>query len=281
MRVTFDTNTLDPACRPEMSGKNLDQHLFMKVHAALRDGRIQGAFSETLLTIEGVKKTDRISVFGGTKLTKVAEREIRTCKEDFSKEVQDWLGDAEEGEGIEITLQPRQPARQPLPPAMSDRVRAAIAAGLKVLRAPPRLAFPKLEGEDEKLYLPYGTDGTLNAWIGKAHEVGGAIEARGVGYAVVKGIGTGLAEGDEPWYRALLRATDIHKVRAIERAFGEWADGDSIASHIAYGMDVFCTGDKGKSAGGVSVLNQANHAWLTQTYGVHFMTVEELANSLP
>jgi hypothetical protein len=36
----------------------------------------------------------------------------------------------------------------------------------------------------------------------------------------------------------------------------EWADGDAVAAHIAYGNDIFCTQDQGKSAGGPSILDE-------------------------
>lgn len=83
------------------------------------------------------------------------------------------------------------------------------------------------------------------------------------------------------WFRALDKAADIHEKRAVERAFGEWADGESVAAHVAYGLDVFCSADVGNSNATNSVLDPANRAWLTATYGVRFMTFEELATSLP
>ena len=75
-------------------------------------------------------------------------------------------------------------------------------------------------------------------------------------------------------------ATDIHEERAVERAFSEWADGDSIAAHIAYGLDIFCSDDVGKSNPTNSVLDPNHRAWLTQIYGVQFMAFEDLAGSL-
>jgi hypothetical protein len=58
---------------------------------------------------------------------------------------------------------------------------------------------------------------------------------------------------------------------------GEWADGDSIAAHIAYGNDVFCTHDRSKSAGRKSILDADNREWLAERYNVEFATIEELA----
>lgn len=43
MRVTFDTNTIDKAARPERSPKDPDQSLYLKVHDALKCGVFRGS----------------------------------------------------------------------------------------------------------------------------------------------------------------------------------------------------------------------------------------------
>lgn len=110
-----------------------------------------------------------------------------------------------------------------------------------------------------------------------------AIEARGVGFAALlklaEGIQTRFGIQDAPWFEGLDRVEDPIERKAIADAFGEWADGDSLALHVAYGNDVFCTEDFGRS-GRPSVLNDENRAWLTATYGVQFATPAELARSL-
>jgi len=82
----------------------------------------------------------------------------------------------------------------------------------------------------------------------------------------------------EPWPRSLLRARDATERKKVQRAVAEWADADSIASHVGYGIDLFCSEDKGKSTGGIpSILDSSNRAWLTSSYGVKFATLSELA----
>lgn len=51
MRVTFDTNTLDPVTRPELAGPLRVE--CTAVHAALESKRLGGFFCETLVTVEG------------------------------------------------------------------------------------------------------------------------------------------------------------------------------------------------------------------------------------
>ena len=77
--------------------------------------------------------------------------------------------------------------------------------------------------------------------------------------------------------RSLGRAKDVHEEGRVRRAVSEWADADSVASHIGYAIDLFCTDDQGKGAGAPSVLDSANRARLEKTYGVKFVTLCQLA----
>jgi len=66
MKVTFDTNTLDRAVRPERFPKDPRQPDYRKVHDALRRGSIQGFFCETLVIIEGIQRKQRAATLGST-----------------------------------------------------------------------------------------------------------------------------------------------------------------------------------------------------------------------
>ena len=60
----------------------------------------------------------------------------------------------------------------------------------------------------------------------------------------------------------------------------EWADGDTIGAQIGYGIEYFCTEDAGRSAGGVSIMDAGNRAWLEQRFGVKFLSLKELVDLL-
>ena len=59
---------------------------------------------------------------------------------------------------------------------------------------------------------------------------------------------------------------------------GEWCDGLIVASHFAYGNDVFCTIDKGKNAGSDSLLHESKRPAL-EASGVRTMTPAEIAQN--
>jgi hypothetical protein len=281
-RVTFDTNVLDLACRPERFPKDPRQPLMKKVYDALASGQLEGFYSVTMLTIEGIMRQDRADVFAGTRIAMQPETTGTTKNADLPDEIREMIGSGDV-ETIAVEYRVEQPGRKSLHPEVVARMTAAKALGVRVLRDVPRTGAFCFTDPTGEYYLSRGKDDELGNWIDKAQEVGQAIEARDLGYAQVKALGEKIATSDPAttWYRALQKAADIHEKRAVERAFGEWADGDAVAAHVAYGLDVFCSADVGNSNATNSVLDPVNRAWLTATYGMRFMTFEELAASLP
>ena len=136
-------------------------------------------------------------------------------------------------------------------------MKAAKALGFKVLKDVPRIGAFHFKDPTGEYYLKPGEGAELEAWVKKAIEVAQAIEAQGIGFAQVKSLGEDMAASDpgSAWFRLLDQATDVHQERAVERAFSEWADGDSLAVHVAYGLDVFCSDDVGKSNVADSVIS--------------------------
>lgn len=282
LRITFDTNVLDLACRPERFPKDPRQADIRKVHEALKSKQIEGFYSVTMITIEGIMKKDRADVLSGTQIIMQSEKVSTTVNADLSEKVREKIGGADvETVGVEFRVE--QPDRKPLHSEVVARIQAAKSLGLKALKDVPRIGAFQITDPTGEFYLSRGEEADLKAWIDKAQDVARAIEARGVGLAQVKALGQTMAASDpaSAWFSCLDQAVDIHQERAVERAFGEWADADSIASHVAYGLDIFCSADVGNSNASQSVLDATNRAWLTQTYGVKFMTFEELAASLP
>ena len=278
LRVTFDTNCVDPVCRPNRFPNDPRQQSMHKVHDALKQGKIEGFYSVTMLTIEDIQRTDRADVFSGTRTVMQPEESKFTKNADLPDALRKEVG-TEDLLEVHHEIRVEQPDRKPLHREVVARVRAAKAIGVKVLKAVPRVGAYRIDDPNGDYYLDPGRGCALEAWHDKVCKVARAIEDRSVGMAQIKELGKGLGESgpESLWFESLDRATDIHERRRVERAFAEWADGDSIAAHVAYGIDIFCSDDFGKSNPDGSVLDQDNRAWLSQTYGVQFATIEELA----
>ena len=281
LRVTFDTNVLDLVCRPERFPKDPRQPLMRKVNDALASGQIKGFYSVTMLTIEGIMRRDRADVFADTRMVRQPETSQITKNDDLPDHIRRIVGTADL-ETVTMKFQVVQPDRKPLHPEVIARMAAAKALGVQVLKDVPRIGAFSINDLTGEYYLNRGAGAELTKWLDKVHEVAQAIGDRGLGYAQVKALGQQLAALNPAaaWFECLDQAADIHQSRAVERAFGEWADGDSVAAHVAYGLDVFCSADVGNSNATNSVLDPVNRAWLAATYGVRFMTFEDLAASI-
>lgn len=282
LRVTFDTNVLDYACRPERFPKDHRQPQLHKVHDALASKHIQGFYPVTMLTIEGIMRKDRAEVLGSTELKQQPEKFSVTRNADLPEAIRAKVNGADI-ETVTVNFTVEQSARKPLHPEVIARANAARALGVRVLKHVPRMGAFTINDPNKEFYLDNGDGSTLADWINRAHEVSRAIENRGLGIAQVKALGQNLAlkDPESAWFHCLENAKDVHQERAVERAFSEWADGDAIAAHVAYGIDVFCSSDVGNSNVTNSVLDPASRAWLTTTYGVRFMTFDDLLAYLP
>ena len=259
--MTFDTNTLDRAARPERFPKDPRQAEYVKVCDALTTGTLRGYFSETLVTLEGIESKDRIDVLGSTRL------ENRTRATGTNT--------------ITISLNVQQD-RKPLPLEFPRRIQAAQKLGMRALRGPARIGWVRVKDDDGTFFGPEEDVLELAKLLDKAGDVATAIQRRGLGYAVAVQLGLRFSARDgkigEWWLQALRRAQDESERKKVQRAVAEWADADSIAAHVGYGIDLFCSEDKGKSTGGqLSVLDETNRAWLTSAFGVNFVSLAELA----
>lgn len=62
---------------------------------------------------------------------------------------------------------------------------------------------------------------------------------------------------------------------AFRKVMAEWADFDVVTGHYAYGYDILCTDDKGRTSG--AIFSSTDRARLSRDFGIQFMTLEELA----
>ena len=113
-RVTFDTNTLDKACRPERFHKDPKQPIYQKVHDALKVGTIQGVYSVTLLTIEAIKTADRAKVMAGARLEQQPEQIEITKNADLPDAIRQIVGTADVTT-VKVVLKAVEPDRPPPP----------------------------------------------------------------------------------------------------------------------------------------------------------------------
>jgi hypothetical protein len=102
------------------------------------------------------------------------------------------------------------------------------------------------------------------------------INMLGCGISQAKSLGDRYRKDDATWMDALDRAP----AHLVQKAIAEWSDGDSVAAHISYGIDFFCTLDFAVGARDTSVFSPRNRAILENKYGIRFVTPEQLCSIL-
>jgi hypothetical protein len=256
MRITFDSNVWQMVVRPSLVPKHENYGDFCAVHEALRSKRIEGFICETVGTLEAIKRAGRSSYFNS--IRPIVEVKLENVKGNQSL--------------ISVNIGTNHRQHPGLVPILQDGLEAAFALGIRVMRAarigiPVPVPFLSLEhyADEHDRQASAKRD---NYW----GEVLEAIELRGVGGAVIRAVKQSLRQG--------VGVSSAEQENDFARAIAEWADGDSVAAHVAYNNDVFCTEDKGNSAGGKSILDQSNRLWLQETYGMKFATIHGLAQQI-
>ena len=154
---------------------------------------------------------------------------------------------------------------------LESHLKDAISVGFKIVKL-PRIAG--IVNPDIESYFYQHND--LKSYIDKVHSVGRKIEERGAGIAHIKKKGE---EYGAPWFRGLKNVPESED-GLIANAVAEWADGDSVACHIALGGDYFCTRDSAQKAGEGSIMSEANVKWLSDQYGFSVISPEKLSQLL-
>ncbi len=260
MKVTFDTNALGTLAVGHAPAA-------IAIRDAILAGRLCGFFSETLVTLEGVARVARAPTFGAMQLKTRMTTAVT-------------LPDGTHGIHVNLTLD--HSARPSLHPQLVTLVTRLRELGFKAIRL-PRIGLQVLDPA-AGFALDDQPDDELQARLDRSHAAALAIEARGVGGARAWSLARRLAGSDQvagiDLFRALGLTSNDQETKEVAKAVGEWADGDAVAAHIGHRHDVFCTNDHGKKAGGPSVLDAVNRAWLTESFGVVFMTLDELASHI-
>lgn len=271
LRVTFDSNCWQRVVRPKMFSRDHRYALFEALHHAVKDRRVAGYISETVGTLEAIRRTTRGDYLAAERLSVVSE---------------DTSGVDGGLRGL-VTIGAAHSLHPGLPGILTDMLQEAFGMGFRLLVSSrlgtvrPAL-FVTPEGDFRSdIYARSGDDDDIERRMEAFGEVACAIEGRGVGHAMARALSREIQSRTSgplrPWATYLKNPANPAEARAIDNAVAEWADGDAIASHIAYGLDVFCTEDLGKSAG-CSVFSAEHRTWLTEAYSVRFRTLEELAS---
>jgi hypothetical protein len=254
-RLTIDSNLWEHITHPHVFQQPPEKHQqLVAVHNALKAGSVTGFISQSVMTLEGLRKTDRR---GFMTTQTMRARILETGDPEFRP----------------IVYAPDQGARPELKPVLTDRLKDAIELGIRVIEIPAYTEM--ILSRDLFAALPKN-------YFDIFGPVAFEIEKRGVGRAILQNLGREFAMraggnyvyavGALPPVQGLTSDDNARIIKAVAEA----ADGDAVAAHIAIGNDYFVTHDRGVGAK-ISILNEENREWLKVRYNVRFLNLSQLS----
>ncbi len=238
LKITFDKNVYEFVVDPEKALTHPGMEQFKIIHKAIRNGNILPFICETILTYETIGRNKR--------------KEILSNDKPF---VFSSLGS--------VFTMASNPDILPAHHIKDEKyLNAAIALGFKILSGKRigKLINPAI---NSTMYYFTGEDYLVTSE--RFAVVVKMIDSLGAGYSQYHDLVTTEQNRHCLPYEKLKQYTGTAK--KLKQAVGEWSDGDSIALHIAYQLDFFCTNDRGKNAGRKAALNSENCKMLHDEYG--------------
>lgn len=269
MRVSFDSHILGKVIFPERREKDPAHGCIEQINAALKGGKVQGFFCESIATHEAIAQKKRPHYFAN----RIPKSEVKTHSEGNHP-------------ALTITIRTDHDRHPGLHEALVRKLEKAQILGMRILHIPAlNLQLPKYLRDRPEFYASHLFE--TQRYADQFWEIAGAIEARGAGGAMIKALIQRFAAGlpetvtvSGSGTQLLAYAKNEAEETSISKAVAEWADGDLVAAHIASGNEFLCSEDRGRSAAGPAVFDDSNRAWLKETYGVAIVSVRELAAQL-
>lgn len=257
--VTFDTNVFSHIVRPENCDDLALQAVCIKIANLIQNSSIRPYVSETVFNLEGIERKDRPGYFGTYRPSGTTE-EIPSENPNTIHQ--------------RVCIGPDLAGRPASNPILVEKLEKARGLGFRLFSA-PRIGFPR----NPLLVKPnFGARSAsqMGEQQSRFFEALSFISSLGAGVEVARSIGNKFRTCERVWYEALKHAS----TKQAKLAIGEWSDGDSVAAHISYGIDFFCTRDEARDAGSKSVFAPENRMKLNERYGVVFVSPDELLGLL-
>ena len=253
MKIMFDSNVWQKVVCPDDYKSDVDYIYYENINKAIKDDKIKPYLSETIFTIEAIRKVERQDFWGN-------------YKPEFNTQIEDC------GNGninIKITIAPPEGLDFKDRPILYRYFNMAKSLNFRIVRF-PRVALIGNK-EIESILYKDGIDNELS------YEIANKIEQHEAGFYYIQKLGKQYDEND--WMHGL-KSMPVTDRKKVAKATAEWADGDSVVMSIITKCDYFCSNDRAKGAGNKSILSSQNLEWLNQDYGFKVITPRQLCEIL-
>lgn len=255
--VTFDSNVWRKVVSPASFPKDPLAAIYADLHNYAKSGRLKGYLGESMFHLEAVPKKQRREYFGGYEAATTSET----------------IESTPERTHIRFGISPNTEDHPGNSPHLKRHLQDALQLGFTLLSA-PRIGTPRSPDINSE-YYGVRSQSEMKAQQELCFEVFDVLNVRRCGIAVAKALGDAYKRWHSTWLKALENVPEADQ-HLVAKAIAECADGDAVAGHISYRLDHFCTFDRGVSAGPDSVFSPSNREYLTERFGISFVTPSEL-----
>ncbi len=255
MKVLFDSNVWRIISLPQDFTDEIFIDDFIKIRQSIIENKIEAFLSETIFTIESIRKLDRKKYLSGRK---PKFEYVDKVIDDNTMHTSITIGS---GDSINLSQTP----------FLKKYFDAAVALGFKIVSL-PRIGGMVNEDVDAVRHIPEQIN--YAKFLENVAEVVQKIEDLGAGMAQIESIGK--LYNSNNWQKGLKDAPEKDDKKIIKVA-SEWSDGDSVAISIGLSCDFFCTRDQAKKSGSKSVLSKSNLKWLMEDYNFKTILPQDLA----
>lgn len=257
-KITFDSNTWRKVATPDNFPKDPIIDDYKIIRTAINNGQIIPFISETVFTLEAIQKKDRKQFF-----------------KDYKAVIKTDISEGENGYiKIQFKIGPNENAHPGNNEFLKEHFADAIKLGFNIIHLPRIAGITNKDIETAKYRMD---NKTLEKYLDKVFEVGRRITGLEAGDFQIQQIGQKY--NSQSGFQGIGDAPDSEN-GVIAKAIAEWADGDSVASHIAIGGDYFCTNDKAVSGGSKSIFTENNLKILKNEYGFKTISPTDLSKLL-
>lgn len=245
--VTFDSNVWENIVD---ESKRRGQDEYEKLFALITSKSLTPFFFEGIATMESIPRNDRKDYIRNYKATisfQVGDEEPHITEGSDAPELTDYL-------------------KQNIP--------KALELGFKFLKF-PRIGAVGLNIEGQ--YLAEDINYPLKERLERSFECASFIESLGAGKSKLHNRLDGT--NDKSIVNQTVNDNSL-SANQYAKDIREWVDGDALAAHYGYGVELFCTNDQAKGAGASSIFSPRNLNELKEKLGVNVVSPSELLKLL-
>jgi len=261
MNITFDSNVWEKLVLAK--GKTEENNKYANLRSLVEEEKIQPYICEIAISLESIMKKDRANFWN--KYEPKIEHET--------------IGGTKNNDGTTMIhnrtmFSPDNEKHPGLHPKLINNLELANELGFKVLRM-TNFGTVRSTQIPKEMYIDFQDIDDFWKYAEKLSNCANYIAEIKCGSYDYSQFKTDNNVNGMSVPKIIQRISDSKK-KVFAKSVAEWVDGDSIAAHYAYGNNIFCTEDRGKSAGSKSVFSANNLSKIKERYKIEVLSINEV-----